>query len=89
MIPAVGRVRWALVEGVVIAAILTVWLVVRLLFEVAVALVDLPVTGSLAAALVSTTDAVVGLLGPLALANVGLYVTVRAGLIIVDRHSTS
>lgn len=87
MIPAAGRVRWALVEGLVIAAILSAWLAVRLLFEVADALINLPVDGSLAAALASTSDAVVSLLGPLAIANVALYVAVRAGLIIVDRHA--
>ena len=85
---AAGRVRWSLTEGLVIAAILAAWLADRLVVEIAIHLVDLPVRGGAASVLTAMGDAVTGLIAPLALANVALYVAVRAGSILVDRHAT-
>ena len=84
---AVGRVRWSLMEGLVIAAILGAWLLVRLVVEAAIHLVDVPVAGGPARVLAGMGDAIAELVVPLALANVALYVTVRAGSILVDRHA--
>ena len=82
-----GRVRWSLVEGLVIAAILAAWLAVRLVVEITIHLIDVPVSGGAAQVLAGMGDAVAELVVPLALANVGLYVAVRAGSIVVDRHA--
>ena len=84
---AAGRVRWSLVEGLIIAAILAAWLVVRLVVEVVITFVDLPFGGDFALVLGSVGDAMVGMVVPLALANVALYVAVRAGVVIVNRHA--
>ena len=84
---AVGRVRWSLVEGLVIAAILAAWLAVRLVVEIAIHLVDVPVRGGAAAVLTAMGGAITELIVPLALANVALYVAVRAGSVVVDRHT--
>lgn len=85
---AAGRVRWSLVEGLVIAAILAAWLAVRLVVEIAIHLVNVPIGGGMARVLAAMGGAVVDLIVPLAVANVALYVAVRAGLVIVDRYAT-
>ena len=87
-----ARLRWALIEGSVIAGIVLFWLGVAVVLTGALSLLGFALQAlgigafHLVADLLRRTGFLWPTLSAVAFATVGLYVVVRAGTLLIDHH---